>query len=73
MLTGVLQRVPDYVCDPSGTVHYDTIGVINGMKNLPSTLPPDRAWGRGSGSRPGRESERQRGPQRVNVASRPML
>ncbi len=32
MLTAVLDRMPDYVCDPEGTDHYDTIGVIQGMK-----------------------------------------
>lgn len=40
MLTGVLQRMPDFVCDPAGSVHYDTIGVINGMKHLPATFTP---------------------------------
>ena len=40
MLTAVLERIPDYHCDPVGTVHYDTIGVINGMKHLPATFTP---------------------------------
>jgi cytochrome P450 len=40
MLTAVLERMPDYVCDASGTVHYDTIGVINGMKHVPATFTP---------------------------------
>ena len=40
MLTAVLDRMPDYVCDPEGTVHYDTIGVIQGMRNLPATFTP---------------------------------
>lgn len=34
MLTAVLDRMPDYVCDPAGTEHYETIGVIQGMKHL---------------------------------------
>jgi cytochrome P450 len=40
MLTAVLERMPDYHCDPLGAVHYDTIGVINGMKHLPATFTP---------------------------------
>jgi cytochrome P450 len=40
MLVAVLDRMPDYVCDPAGAVHYDTIGVINGMKHLPATFTP---------------------------------
>ena len=40
MLTAVLDRMPDYRCDPEGTVHYDTIGVIQGMKHLPATFTP---------------------------------
>jgi cytochrome P450 len=47
MLSGVLDRMPDYVCDPSGTVHYDTIGVINGMKNLPAAFTPGSRRGPG--------------------------
>ncbi len=38
MLTAVLERLPDYQCDPDGAVHYDTVGVINGMKHLPATF-----------------------------------
>ena len=26
MLEAVLDRMPDFVCDPAGTVHYETIG-----------------------------------------------
>jgi cytochrome P450 len=47
MLTGVLDRMPDYVCDPAGTVHYDTIGVIQGIKNLPATFTPGQRRGPG--------------------------
>jgi cytochrome P450 len=47
MLTAVLDRMPDYRCDPAGAVHYDTIGVIQGMKNLPATFTPGRRLGDG--------------------------
>jgi cytochrome P450 len=40
MLTTVLDRIPDYQCIPDQAVHYDTIGVINGMKHLPATFTP---------------------------------
>ncbi len=38
MLTAVLDRMPDYRCDPERTVHYETIGVIHGMRQLPATF-----------------------------------
>jgi cytochrome P450 len=47
MLTAVLDRMPDFVCDPAGAVHYDTIGVINGMKKLPATFSPGPRLGPG--------------------------
>ena len=47
MLTAVLDRMPDYRCDPKGTVHYDTIGVIQGMKHLPATFTPGPRLGLG--------------------------
>jgi cytochrome P450 len=47
MLTAVLDRMPDYVCDPEGTVHYETIGVIQGMKHLPATFTPGKRLGPG--------------------------
>ena len=47
MLTAVLERMPDYKCDPEGAVHYDTIGVINGMKHLPATFTPGPRLGAG--------------------------
>ncbi|MDX6742147.1 cytochrome P450 [Actinocorallia sp. A-T 12471] len=47
MLTAVLDRMPDYVCTPGQAVHYDTTGVINGMKNLPATFTPGRRIGDG--------------------------
>src|ERR1700759_1621636 len=47
MLTAVLDRMPDYQCDPEGTVHYETIGVIQGMRTLPATFPPGSRLGAG--------------------------
>jgi cytochrome P450 len=47
MITQVLDRMPDYVCDPAGTIHYDTVGVINGIKNLPATFTPGQRIGAG--------------------------
>lgn len=47
MLTAVLDRMPDYRCDPEGTVHYDSIGVIQGMRNLPATFTPGKKLGPG--------------------------
>jgi cytochrome P450 len=40
MLTAVLDRMPDYRCDPDGTVYYETIGVIQGMRHLPAMFTP---------------------------------
>jgi cytochrome P450 len=47
MLTAVLDRMPDYSCDPAGAVHYPTIGVIQGMKHLPATFTPGPRLGAG--------------------------
>jgi hypothetical protein len=47
MLKAVLDRMPDYVCDPAGAVHYDTVGVINGMKHLPATFTAGERLGAG--------------------------
>jgi len=47
MVTQVLDRLPDYHCDPDGAVHYDTIGVINGMRRLPATFAPGPRLGAG--------------------------
>ena len=47
MLTAVLDRMPDYRCDPEGTVHYDSIGVIQGMRHLPATFTPGQRQGAG--------------------------
>jgi cytochrome P450 len=47
MLTAVLDRMPDYQCDPEGTVHYETIGVIQGMRHLPATFTHGKRLGAG--------------------------
>lgn len=47
MLLQVLDRMPDFVCDPDGAVHYDTIGVIQGMRHLPATFTPGTRLGAG--------------------------
>jgi cytochrome P450 len=47
MLTGVLDRMPDFRCNLAGTVHYQTIGVIQGMQHLPATFTPGRKLGPG--------------------------
>ncbi|MGE2736607.1 cytochrome P450 [Mycolicibacterium vaccae] len=47
MVTAVLDRMPDYRCDPAGTVHYDSIGVIQGMRHLPATFTPGSRRGPG--------------------------
>ncbi|MGY1743038.1 MULTISPECIES: cytochrome P450 [unclassified Blastococcus] len=47
MLKAVLDRMPDYVCDPAGTVHYETTQVINGMRFLPATFTPGKRLGPG--------------------------
>lgn len=47
MLTAVLDRMPDYECVAEGTVHYDSIGVIQGMRHLPATFTPGPRVGPG--------------------------
>jgi cytochrome P450 len=47
MLTAVLDRMPDFVTDSSAAVHYDTVGIINGMKKLPATFTPGKRLGPG--------------------------
>jgi cytochrome P450 len=47
MLSAVLDRMPDFHCDPDGAVHYQTIGVIQGMQHLPATFTPGPRLGRG--------------------------
>jgi cytochrome P450 len=43
----VLERMPDYQVDPAGTVHYPTIGVIQGMQHLAATFTPGQRRGPG--------------------------
>ena len=40
MVLAVLDRMPDFVCDPAGTVAYETVGTMNGMRHLPATFTP---------------------------------
>lgn len=47
MLLAVLDRMPDYRCDPEGTVHYESIAVIQGMQHLPATFTPAKRLGPG--------------------------
>lgn len=47
MLAAVLDRMPDYRCEPEGTMHYETIGVIQGMRHLPATFTPGPRLGAG--------------------------
>ena len=47
MITGVLDRLPDFEYDPAGTVHNETIGVIEGMQHLPATFTPGPRVGPG--------------------------
>ncbi|WP_445163572.1 cytochrome P450 [Mycobacterium sp. Dal123C01] len=47
MLTAVLDRMPDYHCDPEGAIHYECIGVIQGMRKLPATFTPGPTVGVG--------------------------
>lgn len=47
MLVAVFDRMPDFTCDPEGTVHYDSIGVIQGMRHLPATFTPGPRLGAG--------------------------
>ncbi|QGA06127.1 cytochrome P450 [Nocardioides sp. dk884] len=45
MLKEVLDRLPDFTVDHSQSVHYDTTGVINGMKHLKATFTPGERRG----------------------------
>jgi cytochrome P450 len=47
MLLAVLDRMPDYQCIAEETVHYDSIGVIQGMRHLPATFTPGKRLGPG--------------------------
>jgi hypothetical protein len=39
--------MPDYVIAPSRTVHYETIGTIQGMQHLAAIFTPGRRLGKG--------------------------
>ena len=47
MLMQVIDRLPDFTCVPGGAVHYETTGLINGMRALPTTFTPGRPLGPG--------------------------
>jgi hypothetical protein len=47
MLIAVLDRMPGYRCDAGGAVHYETIGIIQGMRHLPATFTPGARLGPG--------------------------
>ncbi|WP_328392870.1 cytochrome P450 [Nocardia sp. NBC_00416] len=47
MLVAVLDRIPDFRCVPEETVHYETIAVIQGMRQLPATFTPGEPLGPG--------------------------
>jgi cytochrome P450 len=40
MLVAVLDRMPDYHCEPEGAEYYESVGVINGMSHLRSSFTP---------------------------------
>ena len=42
-----LRRLPEYVIDLDGLERYETIGTINGNKNMPMTFPPGTRRGPG--------------------------
>lgn len=47
MMTAVLDRMPDFVIDPDAVVHYESVGQINGLVNLPATFTPGERRGPG--------------------------
>jgi cytochrome P450 len=47
MVLAVLDRMPDYVCDPARAEHYQTIGIIQGMRHLPASFTPGPRIGDG--------------------------
>ncbi|MEX5637580.1 cytochrome P450 [Parafrankia sp. FMc2] len=47
MLKAVLDRMPDFACDPGGAVRYESTHVINGMQHLPATFTPGKRLGPG--------------------------
>ena len=47
MVVQVLDRMPDFRCDPEAAEHYETIGVIQGMRHLPAVFTPGPRLGPG--------------------------
>jgi cytochrome P450 len=47
MITAVFDRMPDYVVDPGRTVHYESIGMIQGMRHLAASFTPGPRLGPG--------------------------
>jgi cytochrome P450 len=47
MIRQVLERMPDFACDPAGAEHYESTAVINGMKHLPAAFTPGPRRGAG--------------------------
>ena len=47
MLLAVLDRMPDFRCAAEEAVHYETIGIIQGMRHLPATFTPGPRLGPG--------------------------
>jgi cytochrome P450 len=45
MVRQVLERIGDYVTDEPGTVHYESIGVINGLQHLPARFTAGKRLG----------------------------
>ncbi len=40
VLEEVLERLPDFVVDPSGSERYESIGIVNGWATMPATFTP---------------------------------
>jgi cytochrome P450 len=47
MIREVLNRMPDFECDATGTEYYESVGVINGVKQLPAQFTPGPRTGAG--------------------------
>ncbi|MFF0818688.1 cytochrome P450 [Rhodococcus sp. NPDC003318] len=47
MITAVLERMPDFAVDPTKVVHYQSVGQINGLVNMPATFTPGERRGPG--------------------------
>ncbi|WP_024796517.1 cytochrome P450 [Tomitella biformata] len=45
MMAAVLERLPDFYCDPETAVHYESIAIINGLVSLPATFTPGKRLG----------------------------